>query len=119
MADRKEKKQRKEDFRLEDYKPLNGRLLITLDSDVSLLSGDQKASILDFQKVVAVSDNDLVKVGDIVLLDIDSLISRYPEKDEDGKMIMKESLKIPAIQLGGKTYGEIRFVNIRGCFKKN
>ena len=51
MANRKEKNKGIEGFNLKEYKPLNGRLLITLNSDSSLLSGSKQASILDYQTV--------------------------------------------------------------------
>lgn len=119
MANRKKEAKGVEQFDLKDYKPLNGRLLITLNSESGLMSGSKRASILDYQKVVAIQDNDEIKVGDTVLLDIESLIQRYPEQDKDGKTIIKENLKIPAINLSGETYGEVRFVNLRGYFKEN
>lgn len=118
MANRKEKNKGVEGFNLKEYKPLNGRLLITLNSDSSLLSGSKQASILDYQTVVAVQQNDEIEVGDIVLLDIESLVRHYPEEDKDGKTVIKESLNIPGINLGGEVYGEVRFVNLRGYFKK-
>lgn len=118
MANRKEKNKGIEGFDLKDYTPINGRILITLNSESSLLSGSKQASILDYQTIVAVQPNDEIKVGDIVLLDIESLIRRYPEEDKDGKTIIKESLNIPGINLGGEVYGEIRFSNLRGYFKK-
>ena len=43
MANRKEKNKGIEGFNLKEYKPVNGRLLITLNSDSSLLSGSKQA----------------------------------------------------------------------------
>lgn len=120
MSNKKEKTNRRvmDGFKLEDYKPINGRILITINSESDLLSEKSQSSILDYQTVVAVYDNEYIEVGDTVLIDIESLIQRFPEEGADGKTVIRESLKMPVISLDGKTYGEIRFLNLRGYFKK-